>query len=325
VPPKRRRSARSWRGRWAEPAPEPRSPYNVTTTAKENLGGTYLVIDARLPSLDRLPQHRELLERAFARFRDDVRAVGLVLGGSFARGGADFYSDVDLYVVVRDGAFEDVLAERDSTAEVVGSPLFGFAVDPVPGGSTDHIVLYEGLVKFDFMYLRESDLGPHPRWGGCVVLKDTDGRVEAAVARSEALGPPRPKAEDLSELNQKFWTLCWYAFGKIERGELWEALDGLHSIRSLALVPLLDWADERSHEGYRRLERKTNQEQASRLSATVAPMRAGALHAALRAEVELFRELRAAILDRYGLSIYLGHEEVLESEMSRRWAARGAG
>jgi hypothetical protein len=149
--------------------------------------------------------------------------------------------------------------------------------------------------------------------------------VGAVVARSEALVPPRPRAEDLSELNQKFWTWCWYAFGKIERGELWEALDGLHSIRSLALVPLLDWTAERPHEGYRRLERKTNQEQASRLLATVAPLRARPLHAALRAEVELFRELRAAVLDRYGLIIDPAPEEVLESEMSRRWAARGAG
>jgi predicted nucleotidyltransferase len=283
------------------------------------------VIDAHLPSLDRLPQHRVLLERVFARFRDDTRAVGLVLSGSLAKGGADFYSDVDLYVMVRDGAFEDVLAERTATAEALGSPLFGFAVDPVAGGSTDHIVLYEGPVKFDFMYLRESDLGPHPRWDGCVVLKDTDGRLGTVVARSEALGPPRPSAEVLWELNQKFWTLSWYAFGKIERGELWEALDGLHSIRSLALVPLLDWIAERRHEGYRRLEPKTNQKQTSRLSATVAPMRASALHAALRAEVELFRELRGAVLERYGLSIDLAPEEVLESEMSRRWAARGAG
>jgi len=282
------------------------------------------VIDGRLPSLDRLPQHRVLLERAFAWFRDDIRAVGLVVGGSLARGGVDFYSDLDLYVVVRDGAFEDIFAERNSTAEAVGLPLFGFAVDPVPGDSTDHIVLYEGPVKVDFMYLRESHLGPHPRWDGCVVLKDTDGRLGAVVARSEALRPPRPSTEDLSELNQKFWIWCWYAFGKIERGELWEALDGLHSIRGRAVVPLLDWSAERRHEGYRRLERKTTQEQASRLSATVAPMRAQALHAALRAEVELFRELRAAVLERYGLSIDLAHEEVLESEMSRRWGAREA-
>jgi hypothetical protein len=66
-----------------------------------------------------------------------------------------------------------------------------------------------------------------------VVLKDTDGRLGAVVARSDALGPPRPSAEHLAELNQKFWTWCWYAIGKIERGELWEALDGLHTARPI--------------------------------------------------------------------------------------------
>jgi hypothetical protein len=174
------------------------------------------------------------------------------------------------------------------------------------------------------MYLQESDLEPHPKWVGCAVLEDTDGHVRPLVARSEVLGPPRPSAEGLSELNQKLWTWCWYAFGKIERGELWEALDGIHSIRSLALVPLLDWAVERRHEGYRRLERKTAPEEALRLLATVAPVRAQALYAALRAEVELFRKLRAVVLGHYGLTLDPTPEEVLESEMSRRWAAREA-
>jgi len=281
------------------------------------------VIDGRLPNLDRLPRHRELLERAFARFRDDARTVGLAVGGSLARGGGDSYSDVDLYVVVRDGAFEDVLAERGPTAEAVGSPLFAFDVDPVAGGSTDHIVLYEGPVKFDFLYLKESHLGPHPRWDGCAVLKDADGRLGAVVARSEALRPPRPSAEDLSELNQKFWILCWYAFGKIERGELWEALDGLHCIRTLALVPLLDWAAERPHEGYRRVEDKLDADTASLLGATLSPLEPEALYEALRAEVGLFRGLRATVFDRHGLDFDPAPEEALEAEMGRLWAVRG--
>jgi hypothetical protein len=69
-----------------------------------------------------------------------------------------------------------------------------------------------------------------------------------------------------------------------------EALDGLHSIRSLALVLLLDWAAERTHEGYRRLERKTDSEAASRLMATVAAVEPQVLYEALQAEMELFRK-----------------------------------
>ena len=184
-----------------------------------------------------------MLGRAVARLREDERVVALVLGGSLARGAADPYSDVDLYVVVRDAAFDAALAERDAIAGAVGSTLFAFDVDPVPGGSTDRIVVYEGPdgfpVKFDFMYLEESDLEPAPKWAGCAVLEDEGGRVGAVVARSEGLAPPPPKPEELRELNQKFWTWSWYVFGKIVRGELWEALAGLHDIRSLALVPLV--------------------------------------------------------------------------------------
>jgi hypothetical protein len=83
------------------------------------------------------------------------------------------------------------------------------------------------------MYLKESDLKPTPNWVGCLVLKDLSGRVGAVVARSQGLAPPQPTTEELLDLNQKFWTWCWYVFGKIERGELWEALDGIHAIRSI--------------------------------------------------------------------------------------------
>jgi hypothetical protein len=81
------------------------------------------------------------------------------------------------------------------------------------------------------------------------------------------------------------------------------------------MAPLLDWAVERRHEGYRRLERKTAPEEALRLLATVAPVRAQALYAALRAEVELFRKLRAVVLGHYGLTLDPTPEKVLESEM----------
>ena len=83
------------------------------------------------------------------------------------------------------------------------------------------------------MYLKESDLKPTPNWVGCLVLKDLSGRVGAVVARSQGLAPPQPTTEELLDLNQKFWTWCWYVFGKIERGELWEALDGMDAIRSI--------------------------------------------------------------------------------------------
>ena len=270
--------------------------------------------------MDHLPEHRSLLRRAFARFRDDDRVPGLVLGGSLARGDADLYSDVDLYVVSRDEAFDAVFAERDAAAEAIGDPLLRFAVDPVPGGSTDFIVTYPGPVKLDLMYHRESEVEPGPKWKDKKVLKDDSGTLVAVVSRSEGPGKGLPAPEPLAELEQRFWTLCWYVFGKISRGELWEALDGVHAIRGEILLPLIDRTAGRPHEGYRRLERKLDPETLASLAATVAPVRPEALYAALRAEMSLFRDLRADLSARHGPSSRSRSTEIIEAEITRRWA-----
>lgn len=275
-------------------------------------------------ALNRLPLHRTLLERAVAYFRDDERVLGLVLGGSLALGEADFYSDVDLYVVVRDELFDAVFAERDAAAEAVGAPLFRFTVEPVPGGSRDFIVTFPGPVKLDLMYHRESELDPGPKWENRTVLKDDSGSLAAVVSRSKGSAPNPLALDALTELDQKFWTRCWYVFGKISRGERWEALDGLHTLRSLALVPLLDLAAERPHEGYRRLERKLDSRTSSLLAATVASLQPEALYGALQAEIVLFRELRANVFDRYGLAFDPRPGKIIEEEIRRRWAEVGS-
>jgi predicted nucleotidyltransferase len=120
-----------------------------------------------VPGLDLLPAHRGLLERAFDQFSDDDRVAGMILGGSLARGTADFYSDVDLYVVTRDGSFDALFDEREAAALAAGSPLFRFAVDPIPGGSRDYIVTYPGPIKLDLMIqLRRSARYTEPRRTG---------------------------------------------------------------------------------------------------------------------------------------------------------------
>jgi predicted nucleotidyltransferase len=255
-------------------------------------------------------------------FRDDDRIAGLILSGSLARGAADFYSDVDLYIVARDESFEAVFAERDDAAESLGSPLFRFAVDPVPGGSRDYIVTYPGPTKLDLMYHRESEIGPDQKWADRLVLVDDSGSLGTVISRSARSRPDRPEPKTLLALNQRFWTWCWYAFGKIMRGELWEALDGVHGIRSRALLPMLDWMSARPHEGYRRLESKADPQTGARLAATVSTLRPESLYAALWAEMDLFCDLRAATFDHFGLAFDPAPEEVLKDEMSRRWAAR---
>src|SRR5207302_1183736 len=66
------------------------------------------------------------------------------------------------------------------------------------------------------------------------------------------------------------------------RGELWEALDGVHAIRSLALVPLLEWDAGKAPEGARRLESRVSDGVQTRLAATVCGLDAVGLFGAKR-------------------------------------------
>jgi len=249
----------------------------------------------------------------------------MVLGGSVAHGTADFYSEVDLYITTRDESFDAVFGEREVVALAIGSPLFRFAVDPVPGGSRDYIVTFPGPVKLDLMYYRESEVLPAPKWTGCLVLKDVSAYITDVVARSRDLAPSPPTSETLLELDQRFWALCWYVFGKIMRGELWEALvDGNRTIMSGVLLPMLDWTAGKPHEGYRRLERKLDAEMTTRLASTLASLEAGALYEALQATMTLFRDLREPVFELRGLTFDPASEEEIRGEMSRLWAARRA-
>jgi len=54
----------------------------------------------------------------------DDRIVAACLRGSRARGEADEYSDLDLCVITRDEAFENVMAERAEFVRQLGEPVF---------------------------------------------------------------------------------------------------------------------------------------------------------------------------------------------------------
>ena len=191
--------------------------------------------------------------------------------------------------------------------------------DHLPFGARMYIVLYEGPIKLDFSYLRVTDVEPSWTLAGRVILKDTNGFLAAIKSQSAELSPDQPPRERVLSLNQKFWTWCWYVFGKIKRGELWEALDGIDSIRSLAILPMLDWAAGKPQIGYRRLESKLDARLAEKLSASVATLQPESLYAALQVEMALFSDLRDEVSARYKLEHDPVSEKVLSDMIIQHW------
>src|SRR6187455_2326735 len=68
--------------------------------------------------------YQEVVDRFVAACQADERIVAAFLGGSYAQDKADKYSDLDLYFITTDEAYETFLVERESFIRQLGKPLF---------------------------------------------------------------------------------------------------------------------------------------------------------------------------------------------------------
>ena len=131
-----------------------------------------------------------LIESATSVFESDRRILCAWLGGSFGEATADRWSDVDFRLVVPDDDFQSFVDADLELLERISS-VVGARAPRTAGGETLRIVLFDGAVRADFLYIAESGVmsrrGEHSR-----LLLDRAG-IHDAVARLPA---ERPASRD---------------------------------------------------------------------------------------------------------------------------------
>ena len=111
---------------------------------------------------------------------DGVDAI--YLSGSLAEKVEDQYSDIDLRIVVTEGAYESVLAMREHLPTTWGPFLFHETVN-----SNLTVSYYESLTKADVFYFTSSTVVPSPWFNlGTQVLLDRSGSLREAISGSQA-------------------------------------------------------------------------------------------------------------------------------------------
>ena len=234
-----------------------------------------------------LPQpHADFLTAALSRLREDERIAGVAAAGSFARREVDRHSDLDLVVAVEAGAFDAVMQERQAIARSLGPLLASFVGEHV--GETRLLICLYGppLLHVDLKFVALPDAAQ--RVDENVVLFDRAGRLARVLGSSRPAYPaPGPQW-----IEDRFWTWVHYLAGKLARGELFEVLQGLGLLRALVFGPLLLARRGAQPNGVRRLETSAP-DFVDRLRATVALHDAADCARAVRASIELYRELRA--------------------------------
>src|SRR6266542_3886017 len=206
-------------------------------------------MDVALPApFDRFPRHRAKSKAASRAAFADPDVVAMVVTGSFATGGADELSDVDLRVYVRPDAVEGVVARIPDLA-AAGGPVVALFLAEHLGIPTLTIVLYDDLVHVDFDVIAADRAAEHNDGLPAVVLWEREpisGALPGTYAPEVAAG--------VGWLEARIWPWSWYIQSKILRGELYEALDGLQYVRNNVLFPLVARRHGVLPSGSRRME-----------------------------------------------------------------------
>lgn len=233
--------------------------------------------------------HAEFLARALAVLPEVPGIAGVAAGGSFATGGMDDQSDLDLVLGVEPSHWPAMLERRKGIAASLGSLLEAFTGEHV-GEPRLLICLYgPPLLHMDLKFMSLDDV--HERVEDPVILWERDGALSDAFERSEACYP----MPDYEWIEDRFWIWVHYVATKIERGELFEVFNSLTYFRFKVLGPLyLEKAGERP-DGVRRIETRAP-DFSQALADTVATHDRASCLRALRACANLYRELRS---DRY--------------------------
>jgi predicted nucleotidyltransferase len=266
-----------------------------------------------LPELSLPPDRRVFIERFVAACRADERVAAAFLGGSYARGAADAYSDLDLYLITTDHACEDFLAGRREFVRSLGRPLFLEDFD-TPNGL---FFFFASGIEGELWIGRESRF--HDLYAGPYsVLLDKKGLLERAVfSRQEP--DPAVQIEALRRQVAWFWHDLSHFIKAMGRGQLWFAYGELEVLRQMcvSLARLEhDFSDkEAGQEPYFKLDRAIPIERLAPLKATFCPMEYHAMLQAAAAIVAFYRQIAPPLAAAHDIEYPLELERLMTGRL----------
>lgn len=258
--------------------------------------------------------HQLVIDRFVAACQADERVLAAFLGGSYARGAADAYSDLDLYLITTDEAYDDFLNEREPFIRQLGEPVFLEKFDEFGFD----------LLLFIFSDGTEGELGlgrvshfHHIHGGPYKVLLDKTG-ILTGTSFPLYEPPQAAQVETLRGLIHWFWHDLSHFITAMGRGKLWSAYGNLEELRRVCMnLARLRQNFSMAAEGYAKVEEVLPVEQLSRLKATVCPPEPESmLHAALLI-VSFYQELAPPLAQAHGLTYPEGLERVMSKRLDR--------
>lgn len=243
--------------------------------------------------------HAAVVERFVAACQTDERVIAAFLGGSYAHGAADAYSDLDLYVIASDEAYTEFFTQRAAFARLLGEPIFLEDFD-ADGVDLLLFVLATGA-EGELGFGRASDfqrihMGPHR------VLVDKQGVLASATFPAFQVDWVQ-QVERLRGLIVWFWhDLSHHVITPLGRGQLWSAMGGLEALRATCVnLARLEADVDAEAAGYEKLEQTRVTERLAPLRATFCALERDAILGATFVVVQFYHELAPALAEAHDI------------------------
>lgn len=255
------------------------------------------------------PNHQVVLNRFVQACQSDDRIAAALLVGSYVKGKADEHSDLDLYLITTDQAYDDFVSGRESFVRLLGEPLFMEDFD-LPG--IVFLIFPDGS-EVEVSYVRESQVN-YVVNEPFEVLLDKKNITVGVIPREREVDRDGQR-EKLRRLIYWFWHELSHFIAAMGRGHLWWAHGQLGALRlyCMNLVRLRNnFSDtDIGEEGYFKIENALPVEQLSSLQTTFPPLEQSAMLQAALVIVDFYKELAPLLAQAHGISYPDGLERVM--------------
>jgi predicted nucleotidyltransferase len=173
--------------------------------------------------------HQDVVRRFIAACQADERIVAAFLGGSYAQDKADQFSDLDLFFITTDEAYESFLAERESFVRLLGEPLF---LEDF-GAAHGYSVIFSNGTEAEIWFGRASKFKDIYEGAYRVLLDKKD--ILAGEVFPLHVADPAKQTEILRQQINGFWHELSHFIKAMGRRQLWFACGQLEVMRQICV------------------------------------------------------------------------------------------
>lgn len=243
--------------------------------------------------------HQIIMDRFISACQADHRVAAALHVGSYVKGLADEHSDLDLYLIIADDAYNGFIADRSAFIRELGEPLFMEDFD-IP--DILFLIFPDGS-EVEISFSRENQLSyilnePYE------VLLDMKN-ITAGVTPHEREVNVEEQTEKLRRLIYWFWHELSHFITALARKQLWWAHGQLGALR-LYCINLTrlenNFSDQDiGEEGYFKVEKAIPVQQLAALKTTYCLMEENVMLESAFVIVRFFRDLATDLASTHGI------------------------